>query len=76
MRAGRRLAASPGLAQVRQHARAELARLPPALRGLTPAPTPYPVWVSAALAALRAEVDARLDRQVALDAAVATAHLL
>jgi nicotinate phosphoribosyltransferase len=61
---------------VRQHARAELARLPPALRGLTPAPTPYPVWVSAALAALRAEVDARLDRQVALDAAVATAHLL
>ena len=76
MRAGRRLAASPGLAQVRQHARAELARLPPALRGLTPAPTPYPVRVSAALAALRAEVDARLDRQGALDAAVAIAHLL
>jgi nicotinate phosphoribosyltransferase len=76
MRAGRRLAASPGLTEVRQHARAELARLPPALRGLTPAPTPYPVRVSAALAALRAEVDARLDRQGALDAAVATAHLL
>ena len=76
MRAGRRLTASPGLTDIRQHARAELARLPPALRGLTPAPTPYPVRVSAALAALRAEVDARLDRQCALDAAAATAHLL
>ena len=76
MRAGRRLTASPSLTDIRQHARAELARLPPALRGLTPAPTPYPVRVSAALAALRAEVDARLDRQVALDAAAATAHLL
>ena len=76
MRAGRRLAASPGLAQVRRHARAELARLPPALRGLTPAPTPYPVRVSAALAALRAEVDARLDRQVALDVAAGAADLL
>jgi nicotinate phosphoribosyltransferase len=76
MRAGRRLMASPGLTDIRQHARTELARLPPALRGLTPAPEPYPVRVSAALAALRAEVDARLDRQVALDVAAGAADLL
>jgi hypothetical protein len=34
------------------------------------------VRVSAALAALRAEVDARLDRQVALDVAAGAADLL
>ena len=56
MRGGRRL---PGatLAAARKRAAAQLARLPEALRGLSPAP-PYAVTVSAALQELAAGVDA------------------
>lgn len=56
MRGGRRLQPSPGLEQVREHARRQLESLPPALRGLEPAPA-YPVEVSAAVRALAATVD-------------------
>lgn len=57
MRAGRRIAAAPELATVRQHAAQELAALPAALRSLEPAPKRHPVEVSAALVALAAEID-------------------
>lgn len=57
MRAGWRLAPSPPLAQVRQHA-AELARLPEHLRQLQVDP-PYPVAIAPALQALAAAVDRR-----------------
>lgn len=56
MRGGRRVQPSPGLAQVREHARRQLESLPPALRGLEPAPG-YPVEVSAAVRALAATAD-------------------
>lgn len=56
MRGGRRVRPSPGLAQVREHARRQLESLPPALRGLEPAPG-YPVEVSAAVRALAATAD-------------------
>jgi len=42
MHQGRRLRPSPGLDEVRRYTRAQLASLPPALRGLDPAP-PYAV---------------------------------
>lgn len=58
MRAGRRLAPSASLAEVRARTAAELAALPPALRRLDPAP-PFRARVAPALAALAAEVDAR-----------------
>jgi nicotinate phosphoribosyltransferase len=58
MRGGRRLAASPSLADVRRHAQASLARLPESLRGLSPAPA-YPVTVAEALRALARETDRR-----------------
>jgi len=56
MRAGKRLPGLEGLGQARERCRAELARLPPPLRQLDPAPL-YPVAVSEALQALAAEVD-------------------
>jgi len=56
MRDGRRLAPSPPLAEVRAHALRQLDTLPPALRGLEPAPG-YPVALSAALRALAAQAD-------------------
>ncbi|HEY6254817.1 MAG TPA: hypothetical protein VIY51_03400 [Xanthobacteraceae bacterium] len=59
MRAGRRIAASPSLAECRAAAARSLAQLPPTLRALEPA-TPYAVEVSPALAGLAAEVDSRL----------------
>jgi nicotinate phosphoribosyltransferase len=58
MQDGRRLAPSPALAAVREHARAELAALPAELRRLDAA-APYAVAVAAPLAALAREVDAR-----------------
>jgi nicotinate phosphoribosyltransferase len=61
MRAGRRIAPSPTLAQVRAHAARNLARLPDALRALTPKET-YRVDVSDALERLAAEVDRRLAK--------------
>jgi nicotinate phosphoribosyltransferase len=56
MRSGRRLPGLPTLEQARTRARAELDRLPDALRSLEPA-APYPVTVSNALKALAEEVD-------------------
>lgn len=59
MQQGRRLAKSPALDTVRDHARAELARLPLPLRALTQAASPYPVTVAEPLRRLAAEVDKR-----------------
>lgn len=50
------LAPSPPLSQIRAHAQAQIASLPPALRGLAPAP-PYPVAVSDTLQQLAQQVD-------------------
>jgi nicotinate phosphoribosyltransferase len=58
LRGGRRITASPSLAEVRAHAATQLAALPDALRGLGSAP-PYPVRIAPALTALAREVDAR-----------------
>lgn len=57
MMQGRRLAHAPTLANVREHAKAVVARLPAALRALDPVPTPYGVRVDEALRALCREVD-------------------
>jgi nicotinate phosphoribosyltransferase len=59
MTAGRRLAPSPSLAEIRARAARELERLPEPLRRLTPG-TSYPVQVADALVRLAAEVDRRL----------------
>lgn len=56
MEAGQRLGEAPTLAAVREHARAERARLPAALQALPASETPYPVHVSAALAAYRRDI--------------------
>ncbi|WP_420428336.1 nicotinate phosphoribosyltransferase [Algiphilus sp.] len=53
---GRRLGEAPTLDTVRTHTQAALARLPSALRGLSPPEAPYPVHVSAALAAYRRDI--------------------
>lgn len=59
MRKGRRLAAPEALPALRQHAAAELGRLPAALRGLesVPAEAVYPVEISAGLRRLAAQLD-------------------
>ncbi len=57
MRAGQRLPGLETLEQARDRCRIELTRLPPALRELEVAQTPYPVAVSAALRALADSVD-------------------
>jgi nicotinate phosphoribosyltransferase len=59
MRNGERLARE-SLAAARERAREQLASLPPPLRALAPASTPYPVEIAPALRALAAEVDRRL----------------
>jgi nicotinate phosphoribosyltransferase len=59
MRAGRRLALSPSLGEVRGLAAQTLASLPDLLRRLQPAAT-YPVRIAPALQALAAAVDRRL----------------
>jgi nicotinate phosphoribosyltransferase len=51
------------LDQARAHARSELDRLPPRLRGLAPAEPPYRVDVSAALAQDRDTLSRRLERE-------------
>ena len=56
MQAGARVGARPSLADIAAHAQREIARLPPALRGLAMAR--YPVEVSAGLTAYAAEVRA------------------
>jgi nicotinate phosphoribosyltransferase len=58
LRGGRRVAPLPDATAARAHALAAIARLPPAVRQLTPA-APYPVEIAPALAALAAAVDAR-----------------
>jgi len=55
MKNGRRLAPLMSLDDVRVYARAQLDRLPPALRALDPAPEPYLVNVSDSLARVRVE---------------------
>jgi nicotinate phosphoribosyltransferase len=59
MRGGKRLSPPPTLAQVRDHAAQELARLPEPMRKLDPAAS-YPVRVADALVDLAAEVDRRI----------------
>jgi len=59
LRAGRRLAPSPALADVRAHAARELARLPEALRALRASGPAYEVVVTPALRALADDVDRR-----------------
>jgi nicotinate phosphoribosyltransferase len=62
MRSGQRLGPPASLAHLRASAAAELARLPEALRALTPAP-PYRVKVAPALEALAKQVDAVTGRR-------------
>ena len=59
MQNGRRIAASPTLAEVRARAARDLDRLPNALRRLEPG-SHYPVEVADALVQLACEVDRRL----------------
>ncbi len=56
MQSGARIGAGPSLTEVAAHAQREIARLPPALRGLSPAR--YTVEISAVLTAYAAEVRA------------------
>ena len=56
MRGGKRLASSPTLAQIRERAAADLARLPEPLKWLEPGAA-YPVTIADALKALAAETD-------------------
>ncbi|MGE5166139.1 MAG: nicotinate phosphoribosyltransferase [Sphingobacteriales bacterium] len=58
MRAGKRLAPAPTLAQIRERAARDLARLPEPLRRLEPG-IAYPVEISAKLKAMAAEIDAK-----------------
>jgi nicotinate phosphoribosyltransferase len=60
MRGGKRVAFSPTLAQIRERAARDLARLPEPLQKLQPAD--YPVKVSDALKALAKEADALVKR--------------
>jgi nicotinate phosphoribosyltransferase len=62
MRAGKRIAPSPSLAQIRERAAADLARLPEALQRLEPNAV-YPVKVADALTALAAQADAEAQRK-------------
>ena len=60
MRGGRRTGASPSLGEARDHAAAQLERLPQHLRRLETAPG-YPVEVDPSLRALADQVDRRLE---------------
>jgi nicotinate phosphoribosyltransferase len=62
MRGGRRVGERPTLAQIRDHAARELARLPERLQALDP-DADYPAPVSDALVELAAEVDRRIAGQ-------------
>lgn len=59
MKNGSRLTHSPGLAEVRRHAAAQLGQLPSALQSLEPVPA-YDVRISSALQSLAQTVDRRL----------------
>jgi nicotinate phosphoribosyltransferase len=58
LRGGKRVGPPPSLAQIRERAARELARLPEPLRRLE-AGIAYPVEISAKLKALAAEIDAK-----------------
>jgi nicotinate phosphoribosyltransferase len=62
MRDGRRIGPAPTLADIRNHAARELARLPDGLRSLRPDGA-YPVQISDSLERLAAATDRRLARQ-------------
>jgi len=62
MAGGRRIGPKPTLADIRDHAGRELARLPESLRRLEPEPA-YPVHVADELQRLAEETDRRLDLQ-------------
>jgi len=64
MRGGRRIKAAPTLDDIRRHARAQLERVPEALRAVLPAAT-YPVEVAGELDALAADVDRRIKEKLA-----------
>jgi len=57
MRNGRRSAPPPALRAVRAHCSTEMRALPPPLRELSPALTPYPVSISDTLRAMAAGID-------------------
>lgn len=59
LRAGKPVGSCATLAQSRELARSQLARLPERLRALTPAEEPYPVVVAEGLRKLAAEIDSR-----------------
>jgi nicotinate phosphoribosyltransferase len=59
---GRRLSPARALADIRAYARAEIAKLPEASRGLAPADPPYPVSMSSELERYIAEVRAALAK--------------
>ncbi|MBS0533432.1 MAG: nicotinate phosphoribosyltransferase [Proteobacteria bacterium] len=61
MRAGKRLAPAPALAEIRERAARDLERLPEPLQQLQP-DTEYPVKVADSLVALAKEADARTKR--------------
>ncbi len=61
MRGGKRLAPAPTLAQIREHAARDLARLPEPLRQLVPG-VDYPVQISDALMRLAKEADRLVKR--------------
>jgi len=62
MQAGKRVASSPTLDDIRAHATRELRLLPAPLRELKPGAT-YPVQVGQALVDLTAQFDRRLKEQ-------------
>jgi nicotinate phosphoribosyltransferase len=62
MRAGRRVAPSPPLEHIRQHARHELERLPESLQRLQ-SDASYPVVIADDLVGLAAEVDGRMEER-------------
>ncbi len=57
MRGGRRVGAQVPLEASRDYALAQMAALPPALREVVPAPTPYPVAIAPGLRALADQLD-------------------
>jgi nicotinate phosphoribosyltransferase len=62
VRGGKRVASVPTLAQIRERAKRDLARLPEPLRRLE-AGAAYPVEISAKLKTLAAEMDAKAVRR-------------
>ena len=62
MRGGRRIAPPSDLSILRAAAKEAIAALPPELRALSPAPTPFPVSASPRLAAEAEALRARLTR--------------